>query len=252
MRRFFWVLVLGVGLVALSGPAYATIDEFYIEELWEYELLGGGGSGYMDPDTGQQWFLYDQVPLNGTPNGPTAGSAPSVVWWNQWFYDDPPSWQRYKEIVMMFSFVPLDCTQPFYLNATINWSTMGYPETGPNGRPPMPDEEEWIQRAGTESIYGEWNRDTQEWDMSYNYSGDPWGYDSLILASDDGQTGSVTWWYTIDDFNPEWVSVDVWGWNVALRGTIEHECLPIPEPLTLSLLGMGVAGLTLTRMRKRV
>jgi len=72
--------------------------------------------------------------------------------------------------------------------------------------------------------------------------------------------------YDIFDFNPEWVSIDVWvnAWEeieiepgifetvplpVTVSGTIAHEC--IPEPSTLMLLGMGAVGLLVCGRRKR-
>ena len=67
-----------------------------------------------------------------------------------------------------------------------------------------------------------------------------------LLLFDDGlyDTVHLTGSYVIEDFNPEWVSIDVWidplGVSyepIYVEGTIWHEC--VPEPAILSLLALG-------------
>ncbi len=249
------MMVLVLAFVVLSSSAFATIDTFFIEGLWGEELVGGGGSGYIDPQTGSPWILYNQVPSVAEGlEGPIAASAPPVQWWNQWYYDHPPTWERWKEIWLDFDFLPVDPAEPITLYVTLNWSTMCYPPTGPGGAPPMPWEEEFIQRPGPIMIETEQDPSSGVWELNVAPYVDPLGnpYQWAVVMDTSDQHGHVNWWYKIPDFNPEWVSVDVWGYNVGIvNGEIRHECL-IPEPLTISLLGLGVAGLCVARKRKYI
>ena len=76
------------------------------------------------------------------------------------------------------------------------------------------------------------------------YSGDAtdeWFWDNPLTGG-----------FIIADYNPEWVSIDVQadlGTNggMMVEGWIDHEC--IPEPATLSLLGLG--GLAMLRRKRR-
>ena len=54
-------------------------------------------------------------------------------------------------------------------------------------------------------------------------------------------------WYEFDlvGYNPEWISIDIWGQDFWITGEIWHQC--IPEPAGLSLLALG--GLALFRCR---
>lgn len=147
---------------------------------------------------------------------------PNTDWWNVWFYDHPFDPERWKEIDIVFTIAPLDPTLPSWAEVTYNWSTPLYP---PNpGQPPLPDglppelEEEWIVRAP--SIIAE------------ELIGEICVMDSIIIP----------------DYNPEWISVDIRGYNFILDGCITHEC--IPEPATMSLLVLGGIGMLVRRRRK--
>ncbi len=145
-------------------------------------------------------------------------------WWNVWFYDHPYDPTRWKKIDIAFTIAPLDLALDSWAEVTYNWSTPFYP---PNpGEPPLPDglplelENEWIMRADPSIFVGE-------------LSGDPICIiDSIIIP----------------DYNPEWISVDIRGFNFVLDGCITHEC--IPEPATMSLLVLGGIGALIKRRRK--
>ena len=214
------VLLAMLVVAMLSAPAWAQpkTDSFY--GTWEGDnwLLDGGGSGW----NGGEWIYYDQDP----------------VWpplWNQWFYDDPPRDDRWTEISYFVDAVPMPDPAAMMsygaVDVYLNWSTMDFPETGPGGLPPMPDQEQYIERA----------------------------YVGTIFLEDGMAQEPVFGDYTIPDFNPEWVSIDIFvdAWQeiemwwdpefgpiidifpmqVDVSGDITHEC--IPEPATLGLVAMG-------------
>ena len=152
---------------AVGGAKHDDFRALFEGDNW---LVDGTGTGW----NGGEWIKYDETD-----------------WWNQWFYDDPPSRERMKHIDYFFEVVPLlideDLTDfQITVEVALNWSNMEFPETGdpatnPNARPPMPEEEWAIERE-------------------------------IIFAEDDfapGQAFMVEGMYDIWDYNPEWVSIDM-------------------------------------------
>lgn len=130
-------------------------------------------------------------------------------WWNIWFYDHPLDPNRKKDFSVDGILVPFDPGLPTYIEIAINWST---DQWEPGGPPPIPDfisdpsmEDVWI---GREVIFV---------------------YNDLII--DPIPISSIFEWLP---YNPEWVSIDVRGFNFVFEGTIEHTCLP-REPQQQSL-----------------
>jgi len=144
-------------------------------------------------------------------------SPDEIDWWNVWFYNDPPDPDRMKKIRMGFWIQPLNPDLPANLYYVVNWSTLGWTGTGF----PTPDDEAYIERSpvnGPKTLQ----------------QGSQW----------------IEFSYVIADYNPEWISVDIWGdniqiledgtpppsssplywyWNVGYPGgVIVHECLPKP------------------------
>jgi len=203
------VLVAGLSASALAQPK----NDVFNGIIQRDGSVTGGGSGW----NGGQWVEY-----------------PNTGWWNQWFYDDPPDRTRWKKIsydIHLFKEVPVP-NNPVDVEVAINWSTMAYPATGPNGDPPIPpltplEEQDFIGR-----------------DIIFSGPVLGSGPNEVHLQDDN---------YVIPDFNPEWISIDVRlltpnpDVQVHFDGTIEHECLP--EPATLSLLALG--GLVALRRRRR-
>ena len=145
-------------------------------------------------------------------------------WWNQWFYNAPYDPDRWKVIDLGFDIQVLDPALDSYFEIVVNWSTGQWSDQG-YAYPPLPpltplEEDEFIGRSDPPfvELYDTLTEDPEHWDFHYE----------------------------IPDFNPEWVSIDVYGWNFELtNGYIWHEC--VPEPATVSLFAL--ACLTLLRRR---
>lgn len=140
----------------------------------------------------------------------------NTVWWNEWFYNAPYNPDRWKEIHIEFLGQRFDPADPdMYLEFAVNWSTPEWSALG-LGRPPLPGDE-------PEALYIE--RFTFiETDFFFAPEPEFFVFD-----------------YVIPDYNPEWVSIDVWGWNFQIDGQIWHEC--VPEPGTAAFIAIGVFAL---------
>ena len=110
---------------------------------------------------------------------------------------------------------------------------MDYMETGPLGDPPGPDQEYAIERA---LIF--------DGDV---FTGERVELDNLLEGP-----------FVIPDYNPEWVSMDVWvdyamssnpaNNIIEVYGMLQHEC--VPEPAGLIFLCLGGLGLAAKRRRR--
>jgi len=113
-------------------------------------------------------------------------------WWNIWYYDHPLDPERRKIGFIEFDVFPLDPGQPQYFEIAVNWSNDLW--TDPNN-PPLPGDDAFIGRQ------------------------------TLLLFEGEIVPGHYRLPYEILDYNPEWVSVDVRGFNFEIPGgIIEHEC----------------------------
>ena len=215
MKKFLLGGTTLVLVFALATSAWAepTTDYFWAD-LGPNNSVAGGGSGWNangNPSGGEgEWIYYPEAP--GSP------------WWNQWFYDDPPDPNRWKEISYYITLVPRG-PEPAFVEVALNWSTVDFPASGPDGAPPMPDQENFIER---EVIF-----------PGSNIVGH-----TPIVGN-----------FSIPDFNPEWVSIDVrydltGEMPVSVFGVIVHEC--VPEPSTfVGLIGLiMMAGLVFLRRGK--
>ena len=172
-------------LLAVSGAYAQPIVDQFNFRIDAAGVVTGGGSGFNEG----AWYVY--------PSG----------WVNQWFYDHPFDPLRGKAIYITFTFAPLEAGAPYGLVFAVNWSTPEWSNLGlGEAWPPILDapvtefdEDLYIIR---ESFIG-----------------------SLDQPVTDLDPGDYTFYYVVWDYNPEWVSIDVQGYNVDVVGTISHECM---------------------------
>lgn len=113
-------------------------------------------------------------------------------WWNIWYYDHPLDPERRKIGFIEFDIYPLDPGLPQSFEIAVNWSTDQW--ANPND-PPLPGDDGFVGRQ------------------------------SLLIFNGQIEPGHYRLPYEIPDYNPEWVSVDVRGYNFEIPlGIIQHEC----------------------------
>jgi len=121
---------------------------------------------------------------------------PEFGWWNIWFYDHPLDYNRHKNIITELVILP---TGPdAYIDFAVNWSTdqWSLDQLPGDSAPPLPGVPEELY-IGREILY----------------SGPIQGPTPLNLE------------YIIEDYNPEWVSIDVRGASFFIeQGMIAHQC----------------------------
>ncbi|MGB2805028.1 MAG: dockerin type I repeat-containing protein [Candidatus Zixiibacteriota bacterium] len=129
---------------------------------------------------------------------------PLYNWWNMWFYDNPFVYNP-KHIWLEFNVDPVG-TNP-YAEFAINWSTDLWSLEGVPDRPPLPGENEdlYIGRQQFEVVPG---------------------------------PNTIDFW--INDYNPEWVSIDFRAQDVVINGWIWHECVRTSMDLAFVITGGDV------------
>jgi hypothetical protein len=207
MKKLIFCSTMVMLVLMLSASVWGASknENFSVTLGPNNSVIEGGGSGWGNGE----WIYYGETD-----------------WWNQWFYDDPPDPTRYKVIDYNIILVPGGGPGSF-VDVAINWSNLQYLATGPDGQPPMPNQEEFIDRGVL-------------------FSGE--------LDVDLPLIGR----YIIPDYNPEWVSIDIRYYNQdqvngpalsVYSNYFVHEC--VPEPATLVLLATGVLGLAVFAWRRR-
>ncbi|MBN1257132.1 MAG: PEP-CTERM sorting domain-containing protein, partial [Planctomycetes bacterium] len=174
--------------------------------------LGPDGSVLSGGGTGYgegEWYLYPENQMN-----------------TQWFYNGPFDPERWKRV---WGNVCIDPTDPDYLiEFGINWATPCWdPNQDPTGAsaPPLPEDIVGVPQS-----------------VLIQYQ------QLFVFDSSNPAPGvPINFYFEILDFNPEWISVDVYGYNVAIAGEIWHEC--VPEPASLLLLAAGGMGMLLRRKK---
>ncbi len=127
---------------------------------------------------------------------------PNTNWWNVWFYDHRKDVSRKKIVNSTITIQPRLPDLPSYVEIVLNWSTPSWPGFPETDRPPLPSD---VPDIETENLY--------------------------ITRSESFYNGQLTEATTIsidnfiiENFNPEWLSIDVRGSNFIISGNIHHIC----------------------------
>ncbi len=134
-------------------------------------------------------------------------------WWNVWFYDHPLDFSRMKRVYLNGMVQKVEPSLPSYIEIAVNWSTPNNPPGGPPPIPPLPPDQEHL-------LIGR----------------------ATVFEMQDYVGPIEQLFFEILEYNPEWVSVDVRGFNFVFDGVIEHVCLlrdPQPQSLDLSFCITG-------------
>jgi len=174
------------------------------------------GDAWSEPLTGRQWFDYPQEEPLTDPQGNVEQGPFGATWWNEWWYDDPYDPERIKIISLSFNYTRTDpAVGNGFVVITVNWSTTDWslnppPGIDPSRQPPLSDFDPanpsvaWVGRMQL-----------------------------LTFPLDDNNPEGT---FQLPDFrlpvpyNPEWVSIDVRGYNFTINGgRFVHECVPDPD-----------------------
>jgi hypothetical protein len=189
--------------IDLYEPSVPIVDSYTVQFDSAGQLVGGGGTGYPPTEPGA-WYYYE-----------------NTEWWNQWFYDHPYDPTRAKRVRVEFDVVAADGAADGFIELALNWSTdqwslIGNPPGVPVRVPPLPP-----LTAAEEAAYI--------------------GRATLIATPVDPQASAhYILEYVIRDYNPEWVSIDVRGFNFTVQnGIIAHDC---SQSLDLAFVITGAEG----------
>jgi hypothetical protein len=177
--------ITAVPLLRREDFAFLSMDEEGQPEAWE-------GTGFSN----SEWFYY-----------------PNYDWWNVWFYDHPLDVTRMKIVGGFIDIMPRDVSIPSYVEIILGWSTPEWPTWGgfpEDAAPPLPPdvidpqvELQMIER-------------TQPF---FSFEGTLDETSTIEIPSE--FTDKLTGLY---NFNPEWIFIDVRGYNFMLSGTFWHTC----------------------------
>ena len=227
MKCFFYVLLCAVLVALCAAPAFAQpIDSFFDVYMegdaynWN-QLVAGGGSGWNGDDLGP-WYSYPQTTAIQDDRGYIEYPP---TYWNQWYYGGNYDPTRYKVVDLSFDYKRISPEDQGFFFIVINWSTPQWVDPDPLiPSPPLVDQEEGV-------VYIE---------RSYPVLNQPIFNDVLMH-------------YSMQDFiipsgyNPEWVSIDVRGYNFEITDGVFVQ----PEPGSLLALGSGLTALLGMALRKR-
>jgi len=207
-------LIAGLSSLTFSQPSFTNpeLDRFWIAIQYGDTVPGmNGGFSQIPGQPGEdmRWYFY--------PN--EFGQNP---WFNIWFWNGPFLPMNTKNILVGFWIQGNNPTgAPGFFEVVVNWSGPDWSWPDPQPGPPLPP------------------LSPQEEDL--------YVLRSEVLAQDQVFFGEFIWvefWYEIPDYNPEWVSIDIWGDGFEIP--LDYPVLPDPTspifPYWIQFFGPG-AGL---------
>jgi hypothetical protein len=141
--------------------------------------------------------------VSGDGHGYGAGTwyhYPETGWYRQWFYNQPFDVAGKGHLQYVTYVRAVDPTKPTTIEINVNWTTPQWSQLGAK-QPPLPKD----APSAREELQYMLGRGLYRVDNQYVKSSAP----------------SFT--FTIDQYNPEWVSVDVRGQNVYIYGAVLRE-----------------------------
>jgi hypothetical protein len=157
----------------------------------------GAGQDQFAVDLGENGEIAD-----GSGTGYNHGSwyyYPNTDWLAQWFFNDKPDRDLKKVITVDLSVDVLDPTSSGSIEVAVNWTSLDWPST--QTQPPLPTR---VTNPNDERLYI--LRQT------------------IVPRSAVRGATAISTSFEIEEFCPQWVSIDVRGENVTVTGRIQHEC----------------------------
>lgn len=233
-REWIYCVSLVVVLVAMcvgptSGQQQMT-GEFSIAlggDMGDWNVLvqtASGGTGWNGNQEGP-WFPYAQSVAITDDTG-NLENLPRF--WNQWFYDGVYDPTRYKIVDITFNYRRVNVNYAGWVGIWVNWSTPQWSALGMD-RPPLSD---------------------------FGPNGEPYlgrdMVDQLRIGENPEYLYGLARYRLKIPYNPEWVSIDVRGYNASIsNGILIHECVPEPGGLIALACGLGGLGGLFGRWFKR-
>lgn len=185
-------LVTQAGNEILFVPFLVREDNFFLSMDGEGQPEEWAGTGYNN----SEWYYY-----------------PYTDWWNVWFYDHPLDVTRHKLVTGNLQILPRDASLPSYVEIIVNWSTPEWPQWPGFPEVPFPPLPDLMVSPEYESQVIERSEPIFIWEQTISEPVD------VPIPSDylNNFTG-------LFNFNPEWISIDIRGFNFVVTGELIHIC----------------------------
>jgi len=193
-----------------------TWSLFLLSLLFAYPCVGDGADDLIEIDPNAFPNAYYRLVLDWQGNyvtgeGDGYGGGwqyyPDTGWYRMWFYNDPYDPDREGYLYYRVFITAYDYSMTVSFDVRFNWTTPAWSQLG-RSHPPLPSD----CPTGSDEIKYMENADLQ-------------ALDSVFLGSP-SSPGSVepqkSW--TIRDYNPEWVSIDIKGRNFDIHRGVVHLC----------------------------
>ncbi len=178
--------------VILQSVAGTSLELLPLPKRFDSFVVAIDQDGLVEYSEGTGW------------NNSTWFVYPNFDWTNVWFYDHPMDQNRRKIISGNMVVEPRDSEQLSYVEIVWNYSTPEWPGWPEIAQPPLP--EDFINNPDLED--------------QMIVRTDPLYSNELIIS----EPFFIEVPYEIMDFNPEWLSIDIRGYNYQLSGNFEHTC----------------------------